>query len=80
MLIPPGLFAVNGAEQTGSGFWGVGQFRTAVFAARFTWGSVGGYSDPAAVSLDGADRDAEGIRYVCISRLLLSHGYNLLFL
>lgn len=80
MLIPPGLLALIGAEQTGSGFGGVGQFRTAVLAAWLTWDAVGGNSDPAAVGLDGADRDAEGIRYVCISSLLLSHGYDLFFL
>ena len=80
MLIPPGLLALIGAEQTRSGFGGIGQFRTAVFAARLAWDAVGGYSDPAAVGLDGADWNAEGIRYVCISSPLLSHGYNLLFL
>lgn len=80
MLIPPGLFAVIGAEQPRPGFRGIGQFCATVLAARFTWGSVSGNADPAAIGLDGADRDAEGIRYVCISSLLLSHGYNLLFL
>lgn len=80
MSVPPGLLALIGAEQTGSGFGGVGQFCTAVLAARLAWDAVGGYSDPAAIGLDGADRDAEGIRYFCISSLLLSHGYDLLFL
>ena len=80
MLIPPGLLALIGAEQPGPGFGGVSQFRTAVFAARLTWDAVGGNSDPTAVGLDGAGWDAESIRYVCISSLLLSHGYDLLFL
>ena len=80
MFIPPGLLALIGAEQTGSGLGGIGEFRTAVLAARLAWDAVGGYSDPAAIGLDGADRDAEGIRYVCISSFLRSHGYDLLFL
>ena len=80
MLVPPGLLALVGAEQPRSCFGGIGQFRTAVFAARLTWDAVGGNSDPAAVGLDGIGRDAEGIGYFCIGSLLLTHCYNLFFL
>lgn len=80
VLVPPGLFALIGTEQTGSGFRGIGEFRTAVLATRLAWGYFNGHAVSPAEGFDGTDRDAQGFRYGCISSFLLTHSYDFFLL
>ena len=60
VLVPPVLSALVGAEQPWTSLWGIGEFASAVLAARLTLSSSGGHTVPSAEGFDGADRDAEG--------------------
>ena len=60
VLVPPVLSALVGAEQPWTSLWGIGEFASAVLAARLTLSSSGGHTVPSAEGFDGSDRDAEG--------------------
>ena len=60
VLIPPGLFAMVGTEQSGLRIWSVCKFSATVLAASLTLGGLSGQTVSMAEGLNGADRDAYG--------------------